>query len=315
LLPLTARVCAGGAGCDTYEKYVDGFIDTVKPNMLSFDYYPEFGRMGDGATARGPDSRRVLLRNLEFMRVRALRLDVPLWMYITVVDYPGATSHCCEDHSDLTESQIRWQAYAGLVYGVRGIIYFTYGPIDDGQGGKKPGVVTAAGKPAPHYWQAQRLNRALHNLGPTMMQLRSTATLVMLTDADPDWNGEPHKLFGAIDGCPLRDITEPDNSTQASLVAGLFESTAGDNRTAAALFNYEHASTAWVTLHFHQAVDVSLVTEIDPRTGAEVPLEDAELGLPGMQIFFEAAGLHLLLFPAPTPTARLIAQKTGGGTD
>ena len=46
--------------------------------MLSFDYYPEFGRMGDGATARGPDSRRVLLRNLEFMRVRALRLDVPL---------------------------------------------------------------------------------------------------------------------------------------------------------------------------------------------------------------------------------------------
>ena len=23
----------------------------------------------------------------------------------------GGTSHCCEDHSDLTEAQIRWQAY------------------------------------------------------------------------------------------------------------------------------------------------------------------------------------------------------------
>ena len=41
-----------------------------------------------------------------------------------------------------------------------------------------------------------------------------------------------------------------------------------------------------------------MIVQVDPRTGAETPIEDGEPGLPGMQLFFEAAGLHLLLFPA-----------------
>ena len=70
-----------GVGCETYEQYVDTFIEVVKPNLLSYDYYPEFGRVGDGGTARGPDLRLMYLRNLEVLRVRAVELDVPLWMY------------------------------------------------------------------------------------------------------------------------------------------------------------------------------------------------------------------------------------------
>ena len=96
-----------GVGCETYEQYVDTFIEVVKPNLLSYDCtlpphcwclgcilprapaistlrtdYPEFGRVGDGGTARGPDLRLTYLRNLEVLRVRAVKLGVPLWMYL-----------------------------------------------------------------------------------------------------------------------------------------------------------------------------------------------------------------------------------------
>ena len=122
-------------------------------------------------------------------------------MASTVVDYPGGSSHCCESHTDLTEAQINWQMNAAVTHGVKGLIYFTYGAISDAGSGKHPGVVTASGKPAPHYWEAQRVNKRLANLGPTLMQLRSLATVQLLCDAEfghigtaravADWHSVP----------------------------------------------------------------------------------------------------------------------------
>lgn len=216
-------------------------------------------------------------------------------MVSTVVDYPGGSSHCCESHTDLTEAQINWQMNAAVTFGVRGLIYFTYGAISDAGSGKHPGVVTASGKPAPHYWEAQRVNKRLANLGPTLMQLRSLATVQLLCDAEFGHGGTASRLLGRLKGSPIVDITEPDNSTQASMVLGLFRHEQ-DQRKAVILFNYEFAFTAWITVHFDASTAVNTVTEMDGRTGAERPLEDQEPGMPGVQLFFEASEMRLLLF-------------------
>ena len=46
---LLADYAAGGAGGASYRDYVERFITTVRPELLSYDYYP-FGTSGDRGT-------------------------------------------------------------------------------------------------------------------------------------------------------------------------------------------------------------------------------------------------------------------------
>lgn len=153
LFPNYAR--PGQLGCATYDEYLSRFMDEVKPGVLSVDNYPYF-------RPDRPDGRAVYCENLALMRKHALLGGIPFWIIFNSLPF-GA-------HTDPTESQLRWQIYAALTYGAKGLSYFTYGtPILKGTG-----LVDRDGKLTRKWYIARRLNGEVKNLGPTLMQLTST---------------------------------------------------------------------------------------------------------------------------------------------
>jgi hypothetical protein len=125
---------------------------------------------------------------LEMMRTRALAKGVPYWQYLNA--YAGAESGFASVH---TESDLRWQAMVGLVYGYTGFSWFLYQAAD---GEKHPTATQyggsvlfdevgtwSAGK-TPAWGTVADINTELGNLGRTMTQLRSTDVRFIAAD-DP----------------------------------------------------------------------------------------------------------------------------------
>lgn len=113
---------------------------------------------------------------LERYRAAALRKGVPYWQYLNA--YIGAESDGRRLH---TESDIRWQAMVGLVYGYTGHAWFIYqadGPkhitaTRDGGSILFDGVGDWDAPRTPSWATVATVNRELANLGPTVTQLRS----------------------------------------------------------------------------------------------------------------------------------------------
>ncbi|RPI23025.1 MAG: hypothetical protein EHM57_04540, partial [Actinobacteria bacterium] len=115
---------------------------------------------------------------MEAMRSRALAKGVPYWQYLNA--YEGNESGGEPIH---TESDLRWQAMAGLVYGFTGFSWFFYQAAD---GAKHPTATQYGGSilfdevgtwsaaKTPLWAVVAEVNRELANLGPSLTQLRST---------------------------------------------------------------------------------------------------------------------------------------------
>lgn len=161
--------------------------------------------------------------SLEMMRTRALAKGVPYWKYLNA--YVGAESDFDRVH---TESDLRWQAMVGLVYGYTGFSWFLYQasggpqhPSATQYGGSalfdEVGAWSSAKTPV---WQiVSDINEELANLGRTMTQLRSTDVrfikaehpLAIQPQLTTPWTvgagGDPYlTAIRAADGEPPMDI-------------------------------------------------------------------------------------------------------------
>src|SRR5262245_53522773 len=97
-----------GLGTASYEDYVEQFIATVRPQLLSYDYYP-FGAEKDRST---------FFTNLAVIRAAALRHGLPFMLIVLAMPHGP--------YRDPTEGELAWQVHHALAYGARGISYFTY---------------------------------------------------------------------------------------------------------------------------------------------------------------------------------------------
>lgn len=60
--------------------------------------------------------------------------------------------------TDFTESQLRWQDFASLCYGARGVLYFCYFTPQGGEFPKGGAIIARDDTPTRHYDQAKRLS-------------------------------------------------------------------------------------------------------------------------------------------------------------
>jgi hypothetical protein len=74
-------------GADNYSEYAQQLVDIVKPDVVCFDHYPNFGRVVNDA--RAEDTREDYVRNLELAGAVARGAKLPLWLYFNVVPYGG----------------------------------------------------------------------------------------------------------------------------------------------------------------------------------------------------------------------------------
>jgi hypothetical protein len=137
-------------------------MDTVRPTLLSFDYYP-FRNDGD---------RPSYFDNLTVIRTESIRAGVPFLAIVQAMPHGP--------YRDPTEAELAWQVHHALAFGARGISYFTYWtPVDVAGADKwqfRRGLVEH-GEPTEHFWQAARLNAAAHAIAAALEGWRSLAVV------------------------------------------------------------------------------------------------------------------------------------------
>lgn len=190
-------------GTPSYEDYVEQFITTAHPQLLSYDYYP-FGEEKDRST---------FFTNLAVMRAAAQRHALPFMLIVLAMPHGP--------YRDPTEAELAWQVHHALAYGARGVSYFTYWtPSRDDDWHFRHGLIED-GRPTLRYFQIARLNRELRAIAAALEGFDSIAVADSLGDI-----GVPFPI-GPIDGIDGGPIT-----------AGLFGDDAG--RLAVLLVNRDY---------------------------------------------------------------------------
>ncbi|HOX40500.1 MAG TPA: hypothetical protein PL033_21180 [Candidatus Brocadiia bacterium] len=249
-------------GTKTYDEHVKRFVDEVDVDVLSMDHYPIFKPDADG--------RKGYCENLDVMRKYSLEKAIPFWNFFNVMPFGP--------HTDPTEAQIKWQIYTSIAYGAKGILYFCYWTPGGGEFPKGGAIITAEGLLTRHYEQAKRINCAVKNMGPTLMNLTSASVIRIAPEDDP---------ATALADSPIKSIDKGD------YLVGVF--THSDGRRAALLNNYSIAYTAWATVAFD--ADPLQVREVSRTSGEEVPVLDDSPAMEGLQISLDAGEGRLFLLP------------------
>jgi hypothetical protein len=138
---------AAALGTASYAEYVEQFLANVRPDLLSYDYYP-FGEKKD---------RSSFFANLEVIRAAALRHHVPFMLVVLLTPHGP--------YRDPTAAELAWQVHHALAFGARGVSYFTYWtPDGDSDWTFRDGIIEG-GRPTRHYTEVATLNRELRALG------------------------------------------------------------------------------------------------------------------------------------------------------
>lgn len=215
-------------GTPTYSEHLRRYMQDVWPAVLSYDHY---------CLLRGSD-RPDYFENLAVIRQHALKNNVPAWNIIQAMAFGG-----CRDP---TGGEMRWQVYTSLAYGMRGILYFTYWPLGQGQA-----IVDADGKPTRRYAVVKQLNGEVRTLGKLLLALDSTG--VYHTGLIPrGCTTVPADLAVQLP----RDLP---------LLIGCFKDPAGTEYFMLVNRNHQQNQRVGVALKPH----VIQVTEIDTRTAGE----------------------------------------------
>ena len=166
-------------GADTYRDYLVQYMTKVKPNMLSVDHYPNFD---DTRPQNSNKTKKGYILNLLALREVALSVEpqIPFWNFFNAMPYRK------ESQYDISEAELRWQAYTSLAIGSKGVLYFCYWtpPGDDftrGQAimtptpGKPPNIANQS--PGHKYLMVQRINSKLRVFGNWLLKRVSSAVV------------------------------------------------------------------------------------------------------------------------------------------
>jgi hypothetical protein len=137
-----------------YAEYIEKFIATCHPTQLSFDHYP----LLEGGGMRGN-----YWENLEAVATAARKHKLSFWSIALSV---GGLSYRAPSAVD-----IRWEVYSSLLYGARGIAYFTYFAPPVGNYHDAP--IDQFGNPTETWDHVRNINNQILKLAPTLLKLTS----------------------------------------------------------------------------------------------------------------------------------------------
>ncbi|MGH7724073.1 MAG: hypothetical protein ACREOU_01455 [Candidatus Eiseniibacteriota bacterium] len=268
LLPLQepdASNCLDAYGSDRvsrYRAYVDAYLSQfdsldVPAPILSMDMYPFQNESREG---------RAYFECLSIVRDKAAEYSrpgarIPLWVIVQSSSYVNASRH---EHRTPTIPQIRWQVWSALAYGAKGIAYWTAVPNwnEATREGWGDGLLDAEGRPSAKYDAIRSLNRELHALGPTLLELDAVTALhvkpgnqVGLDDAVL---GSPRSIYNIVAG------VEASSGRDDCLIGYLKHARTGDDYLVIVNRSTEKDRSFRVTL----TSPATAVERISPSSGA-----------------------------------------------
>jgi hypothetical protein len=163
VVALPSYATQSALGTVTYEGYLERYMKTVKPPVLSFGHYP---LLREGIT-------RDYFYNWAQIRKFSLKYGVPSWVFIQSLGFDSRMAGF-KDRRRPNEAEIRWQVNVSLAYGAKGIQYFTYWtPTDSPQIKFGQALISSSGNRTPIYGYAKNVNAYLRVVGKELLPLVS----------------------------------------------------------------------------------------------------------------------------------------------
>jgi hypothetical protein len=183
-----------------YPQYLDQFVATCKPPILSYDNYSLLDNGG---------LRDEYWSNLEQMRSAAKKANVPFWNIVLSVAHFS--------YREPTHADLRFQAYSTLAYGGRGLSYFTYFAPQVGNYRMAP--IDQFGNPTATWTYLQNVNLQVLKLAPTLLKLTSDDVYHFGKVPGGCHGSTEEDLLGAVNGDAMAgDFTHADGSRYVMIV-------------------------------------------------------------------------------------------------
>ena len=145
-------------GTNGYQEHLDKYIETVKPDYISYDHY----HFQKNTTRKG------FFENIEIIRDTAIKNELDPMLIILLTEHMS--------YADLTKYQIEWEVNMCLTYGMKRVSYFTFwlcqSLLDQGWSNA---CMDTTGKIYQHYYDVQEINKWLLPLGQELFDKNSTA--------------------------------------------------------------------------------------------------------------------------------------------
>jgi hypothetical protein len=264
-----------------YPSYVNDFVRVVRPDVLCFDHYPDFGLppSSDLSTAG-------YQRNLALFRTASQQAGIPFWNFMSTMPFNG--------RADVSEGQLRWQVFTSLAWGAKGILYFTYWTPSGASFQWGNGLMTPRALPGqvpvyvqgPHFAQVARINAKLGAFGRTLLQSSSLWTFAANGTASSAAAVQPSDS-------PFHSVGGSGAGPLWSVLIGAFSTRPEASASAFVLQNQDSVLPAIVTVAFANG---SAPFEIDAETGARIPLSDDSPMMEGWQLSLAEGDARLIVF-------------------
>jgi hypothetical protein len=216
---------------DTYDQYLEKFVQTVAPDVLSYDHY-HFLTDSD---------RPGFFGNLASAQRVAKEVNIPFWNIVLAVQHGP--------YRALTENELRFEAMQTLAYGAQGLVYFTYWlPPDDATYQWKHGIMNRDGTPGPLYEPVKKVNAEVQAFANWLYGARHIRTF-QSGNIPPDGRPQPSDL-------PARAVGEGD------LTLGVFRAGEGYLTVFVTNRNYREAVKTRLRLNSGKAQ----IEQLDPAT-------------------------------------------------
>ena len=259
-------------GADTYKDYLATFMEKVKPNMLSVDHYPDF----DESTSKGNNkTKKGYILNLLALRETSLSVkpNIPFWNFFNAMPYNQVSQY------DISEGELRWQAYTSLAIGSKGVLYFCYWTPPGAGFSRGQAIMTptpgnipniADQSPGYKYPMVQRINSKLRVFGNWLLE-KVSSSVVQVSGSGTTFL--KHLRWTSING----SATGPNSE----FMLGCY-----DNNNTIVLVNQDsnHPALATVGIDDENNNGRTAMMELDAKSGILVPPRDDSPFLSGFQI-------------------------------
>lgn len=234
-----------------YRDYVEEFVNSCKPSVLSMDYYLF-------------DPNYIVTRpgyfwNLSVMREASLKYGIPFWNFIQAGTYwnDGHIELDPTENVIPSEGQMRWNVNTSLAYGAKGIEYFPliqpfwFAYEKDGKYDfQRNGLIGANGAPTRWYDYAKENNKQISKLGTFLVRAENKGILAVGTLPQVE-AGVNKTYYGVLSSLQAEHLSY-------GAIVGCFEI---DGADAFYVVNYHMSAEQKFTMHFNQKLGYRLLSK------------------------------------------------------
>ena len=147
----------------------------IRPAIIAYDCYPFFTNPNSGPTTHHAQ-RSYYERQIARFHRAAASIDAHLWIMAQSWGRVPAREDADPERRGMrapTRAEMRYQVWAALFNGAKGIFFFAYGanPEPNGDGYYNEYFLDHKGQPLDHYEEAARVSRELDPLKPLLLNL------------------------------------------------------------------------------------------------------------------------------------------------